>query len=215
MKSSTVDSQKEPAQPTPSWKRTAWHGKWKPLRIDTIPAVVAEVSEFVEIYQNIRHAVDTGLVPAEGIAPAERRMQQMIKSAELRLEILTHFYDTHKKDPRSEKVKAGVRVLRALMQLEGVEPDTFAPEVGQGPHSHLARERSPSPSKSPGRKGEAAKDDAEEERKPDESQSQAYVEHIKAREEGLRTKLKYCNEREKEQSMRLQALEAENLKLER
>ena len=197
-----------------------WEGKWSPLRLDTVSLVVSEVRSFVEIFTALKAEMDSNLVSHEGLGPMERRKYQMLRSAQLRLDILTHFYDTHKKDKRSERIKIAVRTLRGLLTEQGVEEDQFVPEVSHGPMS--MRDPSRSPSGSPGKSKNLPSAISPSARSGDSPQSERKDEPTalqllqqKNKEDGLRSRLKFSTERETELTGKISTLEQENLKLER
>ena len=131
----------------------AWAGKWTALRPDTVPTVVAEVNDFALLFEEYKKACDDHAATHDGLGPLERRMQQMLRSAQLRLDVMTHFYEAHKKDARSDRIKVAVRKLKGLLAQEGVEEDPFSPQAAYGPHSLAAREDSASPVRSIRRTG--------------------------------------------------------------
>eukprot|EP01060_Flectonema_neradi_P037101 TRINITY_DN7372_c2_g1_i1.p1 TRINITY_DN7372_c2_g1~~TRINITY_DN7372_c2_g1_i1.p1 ORF type:complete len:446 (+),score=92.61 TRINITY_DN7372_c2_g1_i1:48-1340(+) len=200
-----------------------WEGKWSPLRLDTVPLVVSEVKSFVEVFNALKAEMESNMVPNEGLGPMERRKHQMLRSAQLRLDILTHFYDTHKKDKRSERIKIAVRTLRGLLAEQGVEEDQFVPEVSHGPMSMRDPSQSPTTSQKgknlpsslniPSSPSAGAADSPQSDRKDEPTALQLLQQ--KNKEDGLRSRLKFSTERETELTGKISTLEQENLKLER
>ncbi|KAJ9456754.1 hypothetical protein DIPPA_13580 [Diplonema papillatum] len=99
------------------------------MRLDTVHDVGVEVQDFVAHYREQKRALDTGDVGSGTWSGGSRRC---CGGAQLRLHIITFFYDANKKDPRCERLKTAVRRLRTLLLDEGVPDEQFAPEVAFG-----------------------------------------------------------------------------------
>eukprot|EP01063_Lacrimia_lanifica_P029104 TRINITY_DN4386_c0_g2_i1.p1 TRINITY_DN4386_c0_g2~~TRINITY_DN4386_c0_g2_i1.p1 ORF type:complete len:579 (+),score=217.32 TRINITY_DN4386_c0_g2_i1:119-1738(+) len=122
----------EKVKETPAPKQR-WEGRWTPLRVDCVPQVVAEVQDFVGAYRRLKAEVHGEVrgaeVPRRAVVYADARLKEMLRSAQLRLDILMHFYTQNKKDRRCEKVKDGIRELKRLLSDEGIEDDPFMQEA--------------------------------------------------------------------------------------
>ena len=201
-----------------------WKGKWSPLRPDTVGDVVSEVLDFARCFDDIKKALEDNSMSYEGTGPAMERRKQMLSSAQLRLDIMTHFYEAHKKDRRSERIKIAVRCLKTLLAQEGVDADPFAPELVHGPHSLSMREDSLSPAKSSPRstsqirrRARSFAGDASNDPKEDASPTlkKQHEELIRARTLQKDHEITHLNSVASELTGKMSGLEQENLKLER
>ncbi|KAJ9456755.1 hypothetical protein DIPPA_13606 [Diplonema papillatum] len=200
-----------------------WNGKWTPLRLDTVHDVGVEVQDFVAHYREQKRALDTGDVAVDGFGYMERRLKAMLRSAQLRLDIITFFYDANKKDPRCERLKTAVRRLRTLLLDEGVPDEQFAPEVAFGPHSFDADDAASAGGEGKQKHRKNSRDGLsdtfvrESEAKPEESANARarQEEAVRLRTQSKDMEITMLHEHVEELTGKLTGLEQDNLKLER
>eukprot|EP01062_Namystynia_karyoxenos_P041763 TRINITY_DN30468_c0_g1_i1.p1 TRINITY_DN30468_c0_g1~~TRINITY_DN30468_c0_g1_i1.p1 ORF type:complete len:627 (+),score=161.93 TRINITY_DN30468_c0_g1_i1:90-1883(+) len=223
-----------PVQSALCWSHT---GRWHPLRIDTIRRVNAELREFAGAYEALNEALLKQALPVDAEGPARRRLRQMQRSAELRLAVLVDFYAAHKKDPRAEGIKQGVRALRAIGPVQPVidDPAAAGPQVVGGPATEAATRGvsfspgsrrgagSPSPRAQPRSPMSAASQRAESEpglirigdRNFNMLSPEARQRVLDTEEEKCEQRLAAIGEQRAERSAKISELTAETLRLER
>eukprot|EP01064_Diplonema_japonicum_P021130 TRINITY_DN30683_c0_g1_i1.p1 TRINITY_DN30683_c0_g1~~TRINITY_DN30683_c0_g1_i1.p1 ORF type:complete len:431 (+),score=130.39 TRINITY_DN30683_c0_g1_i1:39-1331(+) len=102
-------------------------GRWAPVTAENSSNVLAQVNEFVESFRML-----SGSIPSPDMVEAtERRIQQMLKSASLRLDIITSYVDAHP-NCRNDKLMAAARALTVMLAHEGIGIEK---EVVSGPNS--------------------------------------------------------------------------------
>eukprot|EP01065_Artemidia_motanka_P015121 TRINITY_DN189_c1_g1_i1.p1 TRINITY_DN189_c1_g1~~TRINITY_DN189_c1_g1_i1.p1 ORF type:complete len:595 (+),score=112.55 TRINITY_DN189_c1_g1_i1:255-1787(+) len=147
------DPADRPVQKALTWSAS---GRWLPVTMDTVRQVKAEVADFAAQFHTLKAALEKHALPVEAEGPARRRLAAMQRSAELRIDILTDFYTAHKKDPRAESVKQGVKALRSMApSAPATEEAPSSPQVTAGPET-LSRVSPRATARSPPHRGVAS-----------------------------------------------------------
>ena len=96
-------------------------GRWVPVTVTSGEEVLRQIHEFVESFRML-----SGSVPADDmVAITEKRILQMLKSASLRLEVITAFIDAHQHlaNKNQDRLQASARHLVLLLAQEGIGND--------------------------------------------------------------------------------------------